>query len=205
MRRNLRLLREQGYARADFYFGKGAGSLLYNLRLDLIADWMNSGQMKERLFALIRHLMEDAGYDCFVFACDTWSFEANKLFMALPEERAEELLATKSIPELAALGYGRSAEAIVVTAQTPELTCMSKTLYRRDPVNPDKVSRVEKTETAQGDESDIGGRTKMFGEITDPGTAAAYKKLRGKQSEFKRRGLDLPGATVLINIATEEP
>jgi hypothetical protein len=205
MQRNVRMLREDGHQSADFYFGRGSGSLLYNVRLTVLADWMNSGEMKERLFALIRVLIEEVGYDCFIFASDTWSFEGNKAFRQLPDARAQELLAKSSIPELVELGYGTSVEAIIVMGQTAKLACVSKTTYYRDPVNPDKIARVGKTQTGEGDIETFAGRAKMFGTMKDGGTRRAYKKIHAQRREIKEVLAQMANLTSLVNIATEEP
>jgi hypothetical protein len=205
MQRNVRLLKENGYQNADFYFGKGDGDLLYNLRLEKLAHWMNSGTMKEMLFAIIRHLIEEGGYDCFVMASDTWAFEANQLFKDLSGDLKDKLSGARSIQELVELGYGARIEAISVTAQTAGLAYVAQTPYYRDPINPDRVVRIGKTDGSLGELLSLGGRLKMFGPMTEPGMPEAYKKVRSLIPEFKKRGLDLPGAAHLVNIATEAP
>ena len=204
-RRNLRLIKEQGFQNADFYFGRGPGSLLYNLRLDLIADLMNSGLFQEYLFALVRLLIEDAGYDCCVFASDTWALEHSELFYQLPAARAAELLRTRSIAELAELGYGKRIEAISVVAETPDLVWITQTPYYRDVLQPDRVAHVGEIRSGGGDLNTLSGRVKFFGRITDREAQRMRRKVGKLASDFRKRGVDLPGATALINIATEAP
>jgi len=199
LRREERILRAEGKIAPDYYFGKGSGSLLYQIRLNRLAPWMNSGPLKEFLFSLMRHNAEDAGYDCVIFASDVWSLTANT---NIPVKDLRGLTLDKA----AHLGYGKKVEAVMVNGQTPELAAFLTLPYYRDALNPDKVFRTGPEEQPSvGPLNNMSGRLKMFGDWREPGMKEAYEKVREFIPEFKKQGIDLPSVTKLVNIAAEEP
>jgi len=204
MRRTEALLRENGGINAEWYFGRGHGSLLYRLRLnDEMASWMNRGTLKAVLFSVIRHAAERAKYDCAVFASDTWLFESNEEYSKLTTEQ-QRAVQDRGFKKAVALGYGKVHEAICVTGQTPEWSVVLTKHYQRDPLNPDKVRKVDDYKFPPECETRLsGGRSVMFGEWNEPGMEQAYRKVR-EFPEYRELMATRESLTTLVNIRTED-
>lgn len=198
-RRNLRILRETGSISPDFYFGKGEGSLLYRLVLNKLGFLMNSGRVQELLFALTRRLIEDAGYDCFIFASEMWMFKGNERYIKLTDKQRQELT-DRAFEKAVRLGYGEVFEVLGITGQTPDISHQVQIPFRR---NNKKVVQLGDPESYPM--TMAGGRSKMWGDWNEPGMAEAYESVGKFTQEFKKKGLDLPNVAVLVNIATEAP
>jgi len=184
-----RRLREANDLRAEFYFGKGAA--LYRLCTPFVDVALNHGDRKEILFALTRCLVETRGYDCFIMATDSWSFEGNERYLALTnKERAA--LVDRGFKRLMALGYGKRTEAISVSGQTPDFYHLAVVRYERDP------PRIASTESTAVDA--IKGRSTMWGDWDHP-------RMRETYEAVKASPITIPGteAMPMVNIETEDP
>ena len=205
MRRNERILKQEGRIDPDFYFGRGPGSLLYEQRFEKLAHWMNDGHKKEVLFSMVRHTVEAARYDCVVFASDMWGFKVNERGAHLSKEDVDQLR-DHGFKKLMALGYGKTFEHVSVLGQTQEHVVMISKEYKRDALNPDKVFWIGPPTIRQTPSVQFGGRSKMFGDWREPGMREAYKRV-GKAI----RDNDVPlieivdSSIVMVNIAVDEP
>ena len=206
MKRNERILRAEGKVDPDFYFGRGAGSLLYHQPFKTLGSWMNSGFHKEFLFSMIRHGVEAAGYDCVIFASDMFRFQGNAMYLKLPEEE-QHRLTDRGFKKLASLGYGTTVEAVSVIGQTPERVTFISKAYYRDVLNPDKVFRIDtKSERGTMPIEDYGGRSKMWGDWGEPGMPEAYEVVRKILATHGPPIKEVLEASVtLVNIAVDEP
>lgn len=187
LRRNKKLLLADGRVDPDWYFSRGAGSLLYHLRFSKLAPLMNSGTGKAGLFSLIRHGVELNRYDCVIFCSDTWAW----------------------------IGEKQKQEAVTVTGQTERDVHLRSATYRRDFIRPDHVFAVKDVEMADSPfgggfmpTEDFAGRSKMFGDWKEPGMREAYDaiaKCIDRCVGRKAFGLSMAESCELINIETEEP
>jgi hypothetical protein len=196
--RSLKALMATGSLDPDFYFSKGPGALLHRLHMKEFGPWMNSPKLKAHLFAVIRLIIEREGYDCMIFATDSWMFQANDRYLALSEAERRALTDT-GFARLVELGYGTRSEALQVTAQTPTLSHAYAVLYTR------RGAQITPGETRSEAGAFAGGRAAMFMRSGEPDMSGAYQRAQQVLNSLEALGFDFRKSTELVNIATQTP
>lgn len=142
-----------------------------------IGEMLNSGDGKDRLFALLRVFLEDKNAQACVVFTESWMFQPNETAKTL--EGGWENHIDKGFKKLVDGGYGNVYEVLWMIGQTPTHVCMMSRKFETMIVNGERQlvfhGPVDKVLT---DNSDFKGRVKMFGEISEEEVQHYYNEYR---------------------------
>jgi hypothetical protein len=123
---------------------------------------LNSGAMKDMLFALVRAAVKKDRCTAVLFVADTWTGVSNLDGLSHEEFEAECRKHGNSVPALAKAGLVKMSEAITITAQTPNWFYTTEQIYERDPPESPHVKLGEIREWP-APASNYTGRLRMYG------------------------------------------
>jgi hypothetical protein len=123
-------------------------------------DWLNSGDTKDAGFWILRQATAICPPEAIVFVSVINKFSSTKKMLALSREEQERHLVSHEAQHRA-VGEGllTMVDALFATAQTPGRVC----LYVQD-IHARRGLFIGQPEVAIGDQEQLGGRVKFFGE-----------------------------------------
>lgn len=155
-------------------------------RLGVTAEWLNSGDGKDRLFAIMRIFIEGNGMDnCFIVT-EAWEFVPNETAATIPG--GWESMVDRGYKKLVKGGYGKVYQVVWVVGQTPDHVVMMSRRFEDMVMNGERKlifhGEVRKQPCLQ---IHYQGRSKMFGPFTEP-EVEHYYKLFGDALKEKAAG-----------------
>lgn len=152
-------------------------------QLGSLTPLLNSGSGKDFLFAVMRHWIEALRADAVYIYTESWQFTPNAKAATL--EGGWEKHIDTGFKWLVENDYGVVVQCIFIIGMTKDWACLATRKFE------DVVMNGERKLVFHGDRTlntmpieQYGGRTKMFGKITEPEVEEIYNKIAPQVAEY---------------------
>ena len=157
-----RQLEQTGTLEPYFLLRSPAGGRI--ARVPVPPDAMNNGDMKDRLFALVRAVVERTQTSAVIFVSDGWAGRSTAKAAAIGKDNfLREVGRGRGFEEAIKQGLVERSEAILLSVQTPEEILMVQQLYDR---LGERIVFTERIDMATP-QCDFTGRMKMYGDLRE--------------------------------------
>ena len=136
---------------------------------------LNSGDGKDKLFAVCRIWIEKVKASAAIFVTEAWDFQGNDKSKTLSEEEFKAKV-DAGFKRLVKEGYGKVYQSIIVQAMSPHFSVTATRLFEDVMINGKrKLVFFGEKRIASGPIENFKGRLKMYGPFTEPEVEHYYK------------------------------